>query len=193
MLFALPEYADAASEVAFAAIQKLAVARSPLLSQIRSEASESIPVSRFTDRSGRELEVPPAQEAIELSVDYAPVVDGDMSALLAAFDAAADAQERVMATTLFSGMAQITEYTGNQVDAGGRPISWDLITDALEKMEVSFDEHDKMDVTIVMHPDTLRRLEELGPPTAEQEARHNAVMEAKLQEWKARKRQRRLR
>jgi hypothetical protein len=169
------------------------VAGSPLLSQIRSEASESIPTSRVSDGTGRELEIPPAEEVVELSVDYAPVVEGNLSALLAALDAAAEMQERAMAATLFSGITQITEYTGNQVDAGGRPISWDLITDGLEKMEISFDENDQMDLTIVMHPDTLKKLEDLGPPTPEQEARHNAVMAVKLEEWKARKRQRRLR
>jgi hypothetical protein len=46
---------------------------------------------------------------------------------------------------------------------------------------------------LVMHPDTVTKLEKLGPPTPEQQARYDAVLETKRQEWQARKRERRLR
>jgi hypothetical protein len=193
VLFALPEYSAAARETAYMAIEALAVARSALLSKMRKESTEAIPVSRFTSADGEELEILPTAVRVPLSVDIPSVVSGDLGSLRAALDAAAEEQEKAIAHALFSGISELTDYTGNKVDAGGRPISWDLITDTLEKMEIAFDEDGKMDLTLVVHPDTAKKLEELGPPTPEQQARYDAVLETKRQEWQARKRQRRLR
>jgi hypothetical protein len=189
----LPEYSTAARASAYAAIEALAEARSPLLSQIRKETTETMPVSRFTSADGEELEILPTAVQVQFSVDIPAVVSGDLGTLLAAFDAAADEQAKAFSTALFSGMDQLTEHTGNRVDAGGKPISWDLITDTLETMDIGFDENGKMDLTLVMHPDTVTKLEKLGPPTPEQQARYDAVLETKRQEWQARKRERRLR
>jgi hypothetical protein len=192
MLFALPEYAAAAGRSAYVAIHELARARSPLLSRIESVPVESIPVARFSRCGADDLEITPTQGWIKLEVEIPAVVDGDLGALLGALDAAAEEQERVTTEALFAGIQKITDMTGNKVDASGRPISWDLITDTLETMEIRFDEDGEMDLTLVMNPRDLERLQQLGPPTAEQQARHDAVLEAKRREWEARKRERRL-
>jgi len=50
-----------------------------------------------------------------------------------------------------------------------------------------------MDLTLVMHPDDAARFERLGPPTPAEQARHEAVLARKRDEWQSRQRQRRLR
>src|SRR4051794_19119609 len=126
MLFALPEYAAAAGRNSYLAIHELARARSPLLSRIKSVPAEGIPVSRFSGRGTAELEIAPISARIKLEIDIPSVVRGDLGAVLAAFDEAAEEQERVTSEALFSGISKITDMTGNKVDAAGQPISWDL-------------------------------------------------------------------
>lgn len=193
VLFALPEYSSSAHQTVYVAVRQLARARSPLLSQIRTEEAESIPVSLITDETGEELELSPTLVQVELSVDIDPVADGNLGPLLLALDVAAQQHEEALSKALFSGIGHITDMTGNKIDAGGKPISWDLIIDGLETMEIPFDDQGKMELTLVMNPRDAQRLEELGPPTPEQQARREAVLERKRQEWIARKRTRRLR
>jgi hypothetical protein len=193
VFFRLSEYELAARRHAFEAVEQLARARSPLLAQMRSERAEAIPVSRIVDEQGGELELAPVPVRIGLEMEIAPITAGDLGGVLAALDAAAAQQEEALSKALFSSLGEITKMTGNQVDAGGRPLSWDLIIDMLEELEIRFDDDGKMDLTLVMNPRDFERLERLGPPTPEQEARREAVLERKREEWQARRRQRRLR
>lgn len=193
MLFALPEYADGARTVSFRAVTALAVAHEPLLAQIRSLPAESIPVSRITDGQGGEIELEPVSVRVGLEMDIDALANGDLSGLLVALDDAARQEADTVTAALFASIDRITEMTGNRLDAGGQPLSWDTITDTLEMMEISFDEDGKMDLTMVIHPADLAKLEAAGPPTPEQERRHMEVLARKREEWMARKRDRRLR
>lgn len=193
LLFRLIEYESATRRHAFRAIDQLARARSPLLAQMRSEATEAIPVSLVTDGAGGELELEPVPVTIGLEVNVDPVTAGDLAGVYTALDAGGAQQEEALSKTLFSSLSEITELTGNKVDAAGRPLSWDFLTEALEAMEIRFDENGKMDLTLVMHPDVAARFERLGPPTPAEQARHEAVLARKRDEWQSRQRQRRLR
>jgi hypothetical protein len=192
-LFALGEYASAAQASAFEAIDRLARAQSPLLASIRSETTEVIPVSRITGRDGRELEIAPVPVQISLEIDIDPAIEGDLTGVLEALDAAAAQKERVLSKAVISSMLKITDLTGNKLEAGGRPLSWDLITDAFEKIDLSFDENGESNMSLILHPDAYARLAALGPPTKEQQARHDAVIANRRAEWESQRRARRLR
>lgn len=192
VLFELTEYADGAQAVTFRAVRALAVAHEPLLGQIRSVSAESIPVSRITDGRGGEVELEPVLVRLGLEMDIDTLANGDLSSLFVALDDAARQEADAVAAALFASIDRITDMTGNRLDAGGQPLSWDTITDALEMMEISFDENGKMDVTMVLHPDDVAKLEAAGPPSPEQEQRHMEVLARKREEWMARKRDRRL-
>jgi hypothetical protein len=192
VLFALHEYEDGARTVSFRAVRALAVAHEPLLEQIRSVPAESIPVSRIADGRGGEIELEPVSVRVRLEMDIDALANGDLSGLLVALDDAARQEADTVAAALFASIDRITDMTGNRLDAGGQPLSLDTITDALEMMEISFDDDGKMDLTMVLHPDDLAKLEAAGP-TPEQERRHLEVLARKREEWMARKRDRRLR
>lgn len=193
MLFALPEYSDGARSVFFRAVRALAVAREPLLGEIRFVPAESIPVSRITDGRGGEVELGPIPIRVGFELDIDALANGDLSGLFVALDDAARQEVDALTGALFASIDHITEMTGNRLDAGGQPLSWDTIADALEMMEIAFDEDGKMDLTMVLHPNDLAKLEAAGPPTREQERRHREVLARKHEEWMARKRERRLR
>jgi hypothetical protein len=191
MLFGLNEYSSAASAHMFDAVKHLTRARSPLLAGIRSVPTEAIPVSRITDADGGELELVPTPVVITLGIDIVPVTTGDLGGVYAAFDAAAAQQQEAMEKMVIASMSAVTDLTGNKIDVAGRPWSWDHITDAMERLPPGDD--GEMGVGLILHPDTWARWQQMPPPTPAQVARHAAMLERKREEWKAQKRERRLR
>jgi hypothetical protein len=90
-------------------------------------------------------------------------------------------------------MGKVTEGTGNVVDAGGKPLSFELIYDALDKVELSVDENDELVMPeLMMHPDQAQKLQELPPLTPEQQQKLDELKERKREEALARRRRRRL-
>jgi len=90
----------------------------------------------------------------------------------------------------FGAFPQICDATGNTVDAQGKNV-WDAHLEMLETMEMSFDENGNHNTSLVVHPDTARRIRE-NPPTPEQLAKGNEIIERKKKEYYAQKRTRRL-
>lgn len=90
----------------------------------------------------------------------------------------------------FGVFPQICDATGNTVDAQDKNV-WDAYLEMLETMEMSFDENGNHNTSLVVHPDTARRIRE-NPPTPEQLAKGNEIIERKKKEYYAQKRTRRL-
>ena len=94
--------------------------------------------------------------------------------------------------TFVETVQEITEATGMTIDAGGRPLSWDLILDGLEQKEIAFDSDGRISgETIIMNPRTAQALTETQM-TPEQEMRLNDILQRKKDDWNAQQRSRRL-
>lgn len=97
-----------------------------------------------------------------------------------------------VAREFFRQMEEITNATGNTVDAGGKPFSCDLLNDMLETIQVSFDEHGKPVLpTMIVNPVIYSKVKDIKP-TAEQEQRMSDILARKKAEYNAQKRTRRL-
>jgi hypothetical protein len=91
---------------------------------------------------------------------------------------------------MFETLDKVTELTGNQVSAEGKPPSPDLILDMLEKVEIRFDNEGKPILpTLVVAPETGKKLAEVKF-TPEQEERQRQIIEKKKNEFYAKKRYR---
>lgn len=89
-------------------------------------------------------------------------------------------------------MMEVTEATGNSINAEGRPLSFDMINDAIEMIDISFDERGNPNVpTIVVHPDMAKKLMAIEP-TPEQLQRQAEILQRKKAAFDAQKRTRRL-
>jgi hypothetical protein len=100
--------------------------------------------------------------------------------------------QKQMAIHTFQRMGELTEATGNTVDAGGKPLSYDVFLDLLERMQLEFDEKgDPILPTVWGHPATIERFKALQP-TPEHSAREAAILARKKAEFDAAKRTRRL-
>lgn len=90
----------------------------------------------------------------------------------------------------FETFPQICNAAGTSVDAEGKNV-WDAYLEMLETLEMHFDENGNHNTELVVHPDTAKKIR-ANPPTPEQLAKGEAIIERKKKEFYAQKRTRRL-
>lgn len=86
---------------------------------------------------------------------------------------------------LFEMVSLTTEAVGNSFNAAGRNF-WDARIEMLEGLEMHFDEYGNHGTELFIHPDTARKLE-ANPPTPEQQKRWEDAINAKREEYYAKK------
>jgi hypothetical protein len=93
-------------------------------------------------------------------------------------------------------MQEVTKATGNVVHAKGQPMSPSLVLNALEKMEIEFDESGKIkNVVLVMGPDQIRSFLQKAAEwdkDPEYQKMFKNLMEKKKAEWRDRESSRKL-
>lgn len=97
---------------------------------------------------------------------------------------------------VISKINEATERTGNVVDGRGRPFSPELLFEALEKMQIDFDDAgNPIMPTVALHPSMFEKVREKLPEweaNPEFTKRHEAIIEAKRREWLDRENRRKL-
>ncbi len=193
MPFALYEYDFAYAAFFSAATRALARAQSPMLSQVHFGELSGPLGSRVRTREGMDVVLEPGEAISEVTNDLSAVRTGNYEELYVELEKASDAMAQSVVGLLVQNMAKVTDATGNVVDAGGRPPSFELLYDALEKIDFTVDENDELVMpALYMHPDTAKKWEALPPLTPEQEAKLDDLKIRKREEALARRRRRRL-
>jgi hypothetical protein len=191
--FALYEYDAAFTRLFGETLRTLARARSPFLSQIQFVEMPGTVGSRVRDRQGMDIVLEPGKTGTDVTADLNAVRDGDYEKLHVELDKAADSMAEQLVGYFVESLDKVTEGTGNVVDVGGRPLSFELIHEMLDKIEFSVDENDELVMpSLVMHPDQAERLQDLPPLTPEQQQQLDELKERKREEALARRRRRRL-
>jgi hypothetical protein len=94
-----------------------------------------------------------------------------------------------MAKSMYRTIEAGIKSVGNELNAGGKPITAELILDALDKVLVDFDVDGRPQLTISIHPSLSDRLKaedarfESEPALAQ---RFAEIIERKREEWRAR-------
>ena len=83
-------------------------------------------------------------------------------------------------------ISDVSEQVGNVVSADGRDF-FDVLTESIESMEITFDENGNHNLTLLVNPATHN---DLKAPTVEQQTRMDAIMDRKREEWRAKRRRR---
>lgn len=167
--------------------------KSAIFGMIRKERVDSLPRNRVALASDEVVETAPLVMESTFALSRDATIAGDLDDLYAALDAAAEGGLSSLMPQFFANLGEICDASGQAIDAGGRPFDYDLLLEALEGIEISFDAdgNPKMP-TLVMHPETADRLAALPPPSPEQEARLAAMMQRKKEDFDARRRSRQL-
>jgi hypothetical protein len=173
------------------AVKEMSRALHPLLAQIpRVELAEG--PGPAADGAPLPMEASPLYRPMtiyhEWTVSVEDVVNFDVHQFLSDLHDLADNTGGQMVRGLLDLLADVTEQTGNVIDGAGRDF-FDVYAETLETIAMAFDEQGRPELTIVMHPDQIEKLRG-RQPTAKQEARINAILERRREEWRASRRRR---
>jgi hypothetical protein len=187
--FELPEYDKAFAEFIYETANALVLANSPLLREIPRMSSPGTGSSVVDARDFEQIDLPEQAVGFGLTFDLASVRNGDFEPLIIGLNDGSDELARSLMEMVVGTVGRVTEATGNVVATRGE-ITFEAIYKALDSMEWSLTEDDELSLpTLVMHPDTAKKLPSLTP---EQELAMNSLKARKLEELLARRRSRRL-
>jgi hypothetical protein len=103
-----------------------------------------------------------------------------------------ESQRKSLTKNMFKNISEITDATGQSVNAKGQPLSIDLYLDLLEKIEFGFDDKGNPQYpTMYMPQNAIEKFHSLKY-TPEQEQRKKKITEEKRARFNANKRSRRL-
>lgn len=171
----------------------LARTRSPILGQIEFVEVSGTVGSRVRDREGMDVVLEPGKTSTEITADLDAVRAGDYDVFHAELDQAAESMAEQLVGYFVETLGKVTDGTGNVVDAGGRPLSFELIYEMLDKIEPSVDDDGNLvRPTLMMHPDQADKLQQLPPLSNEQQQLLDELEQRKREEALARRRRRRL-
>ena len=190
----VPEYDRAARRFLDLAIRAMMRAKDPFYAQLRFVEVEHVPAAQpRTDSDG---DGTLGYQAIDLVASFVlsqgEIVQGRLDGVYLAVDTIADQMLSGFMSAMFSHVARVCDAAGNTIDYSGRPLDWDLLIDAFEQTEMTFDEQGKTSASIVMGPAAYERFLALPPPTPEQLRRGDAVYKRKLEAFRAQQRRRAL-
>jgi hypothetical protein len=192
-LFVLGEYDRAFQEFFRDAVSAVGRSQDPILAQMRVERHEQVPTSRIPITAEEAVEIPPMEVQLEISFPATVLIEGDVEGLLAVIADVADQHVRSFMPQLFEAIDRITDATGNKIVAAGRPFSPELLLEALETIEWSFDDDgEPVMPTLVMSPEMAESVSRLPPLTVEQEQAFADLKERKRAEYLASRRHRKL-
>lgn len=100
-----------------------------------------------------------------LSVSRSELKSLTVEDIIRQVDAAADELTGHMARTVFATVEQITNEAGAAVDAGGKPLTFETFSEALDRIRIDFDEETRQPLmpTLVMGPDLFAKVKEKIP------------------------------
>lgn len=157
----------------------------PLLSQIeRSSASHGGTVRQVSEPTV--LDTPTKESSVEVTIELPWYRGTDVDAFAAFLWDFSERFNSLEKKHLFDTFSKTTEAVGNVVDAREMDI-WDAQIEAIRKTDMRFDEEGNHGNTAVVSPAMAKKMQE-NPPTPEQTQRLNKVIQAKKDEYYAKKR-----
>lgn len=162
----------------------------PLFSRLQAETTEHRGPMRVAGREGPIVQEMTRWEVIG-TLSREAVENTDVDAIACGFYEMATQHRDHFAKHFFERMTMVVEQGGTTFDAGGRPFTFELMLEMLEAMPVTFDDDGKANLTLLVAPETSQAAAK-SPPTAEQQARFDAILAKKKEAYDASRRTRRL-
>jgi hypothetical protein len=193
-LFELNEYRRAFGDFSWKAMNALLIAKDPLLQQIKIEERETVTATVTDLEGGGQYVQPPMAGEATLTFDWKPVVAGNYEQILSALDDAAQQRLDQLMPAFFESLNGMLDAAGQTVDAKGKPVSFEGVLEAYEKLDIEFDENDQPRLqTIVAGPAIVEKIKRVfAEVTPEQKKAFDELIERKRKEFHARRRTRRI-
>jgi hypothetical protein len=140
-LFSLPEYDHAFLAFINDSVQALAAAKDPVLATLPRARPGRMYHPRNTVAGEEEpLDSQPVTVRSVLELNIADIESCDDQALIGALDRQAEEYVASIMPQLFAALGRASEAVGTSIDAGGQPLSAEVVAEALELMEIDFDD-----------------------------------------------------
>jgi hypothetical protein len=134
----------------------------------------------------------------EITINQHETVDWGMKEIAERVDGMADQMISQIVPSMFAKLREVTEETGNVVSGVGRPFSFELYLETIEKIQIDFDEvtgEPRLPTMITGDSelaDRARAKQAEWLRNEEYQARYRAVMARKKAEWNDREGNRKL-
>jgi hypothetical protein len=193
-IFILPEYERAQFKFFSEAVLKMMAARDELYGSIPiADPSEILPITQNTMRSGEVVQNQPLLVKSVVVFNWDDIRTCNLDALAEQVNKSAEERLAQVMPHFFDIFHRTSEAAGTSADAGGRPFSFELYLEGLERIELQFDRAGKPIMpTLVMHPSMAEQLRSMPPMTPEQQRALDELIERKRTEFNARRRHRKL-
>jgi hypothetical protein len=134
--------------------------------------------------------------AVELAIDKKDLATLTPKALAEKIDKAAVEMAEKTSRGFFEKLHQVTSESGRVHDAKGKPISSETLLEALEMIDIDFDEKgEPSGLTVVVGPELWERIKQKVPEweaDPEFKRRHGELMQRKREAWRDRESRRKL-
>lgn len=194
-IFILPEYSRAVFEFFGNAVRGMMAAQDTLYGSIpTAEPSEVLPVTQNTMPSGVVVQNQPLMIQSSVVFQWDNIRFCNLGALAEQVNKSAEERLSQVMPHFFEVLHRTSATAGTAMDVGGRPFSFEIFLEGLERIELRFDRDGKPILpTLVMHPSMAEKLRSMPPITAEQQKAMDDLIERKRSEYNARRRHRKLR
>lgn len=135
--------------------------RAPLVAQVRTVAIHEGKGGSYETEDGEIKDNTLKEMGVTVELPTASIPSFGPEEALNMMRKAAEEMGRKKTKSLLTAVSEVTEEVGNAVDAGGQPLSAELILKTWETMQFSFDEDGKPNMpTLVFHPIQEERVKE---------------------------------
>ena len=121
------------------------VAKSKLLSKMKTIPASEIHISRNTTEAGEIVENNPIVMCLPITIDFKDVVDANLAPIIETIDSAAEEGVATVEPQLLK-YEKVTEVFGTRVDMGGASFDHVAVRRLVESSVVSFDENGAPDL-----------------------------------------------
>ncbi|EGD43996.1 hypothetical protein NBCG_01584 [Nocardioidaceae bacterium Broad-1] len=190
------EFQDAAHQWCSETIDAMTRQIHPVLSAFTTETIDDFPVDEDNEAVmlAAPLEASPSMRFFKfghrLIVTVDEVRDFDVDALLTTLYAMADDIGGQKADSVIGLIEEMCEANGQTIASPDGDV-YEGILEALDTMEIDFDDDGRHDLSLISGTDLTSRMA-IRPPTIEQQLRGRAILERKHAEWRASRRRREL-
>jgi hypothetical protein len=185
------EYETATGKWVYHAVQAVMRASDPVYAQLRPEPVETVPRQLIDLGDGRKMPVEPYRTSVHGSIGIDALIAGDLGELHAEICSIARQQLEQTMRAFFALIDEVTQQTGNVVDAHGDAAEG--LLEMLEKMDIAFDDDGNPHLQMIASPETAERIRaQLEAFTPDQMQRLVAIINSKREQHCASRRRRRL-
>ena len=192
MLPDLPKVRKDADDLLHAWFERQRAARTGIMRQIKAEVMYEghwMKLLRF-DGSVEQRALKKMGTTVRLTRDE--LEKKGLLAVLEAMDRAADGLAEKQSNFFFQRVEETLKDAGQARDAAGKPFTFDLMLDALEMVDVDFDEQGQPMWPTLVCEHSLYETAQKWVLTDEQRKKHEELTERKLLAWRQRESDRRL-